>query len=261
MKRFLPLLMLTGLLFGQDVLTLENGEQFKGKYLGNDAKQVAFKTRTKLMRFNMEEVKEIVSSDGEVVFSVEMLEQKKAKALAKRQNEIAELLKKCEEQRASKVLIIPIKNDYYGITEIIEQQHDSLCYTIIDNNVALKYLHEENVSSDDINDFHLKEAGKFVGANIVIYGYAYTFDVPFKYSPTTSDALSIGELWENEYSDAWTDLFFALGKSLVVGGQLSNRQKAITDAGTYVKLTYYAINIDTGKKVFITKNMTVLKIG
>ena len=133
--------------------------------------------------------------------------------------------------------------------------------TIIDNNFALYYLHEENVSSDDINDFHLKEAGKFVGANIVIYGYAYTFDVPFKYSPTTSDALSIGELWENEYSDAWTDLFFALGKSLVVGGQLSNRQKAITDAGTYVKLTYYAINIDTGKKVFITKNMTVLKIG
>ena len=77
MKRFLPLLILTGLLFGQDVLTLENGEQFKGKYLGNDAKQVAFKTRTKLMRFNMEEVKEIVSSDGEVVFSIEMLEQKK----------------------------------------------------------------------------------------------------------------------------------------------------------------------------------------
>ena len=93
MKHFLPLLILTGLLFGQDVLTLENGEQFKGKYLGNDAKQVAFKTRTKLMRFNIEEVKEIVSSDGDVVFSVEIFEQKKAKDLAKRQNEIADTIK------------------------------------------------------------------------------------------------------------------------------------------------------------------------
>ena len=33
MKRFLPLLILTGLLFGQDVLTLNNWESYKGRYV------------------------------------------------------------------------------------------------------------------------------------------------------------------------------------------------------------------------------------
>ena len=34
MKRFLPLLILTGLLFGQDVLTHKSGKIYKGKYYG-----------------------------------------------------------------------------------------------------------------------------------------------------------------------------------------------------------------------------------
>ena len=33
MKRFLPLLMLTGLLFGQDVLILKSGESYNGKFI------------------------------------------------------------------------------------------------------------------------------------------------------------------------------------------------------------------------------------
>ena len=33
MKRFLPLLILTGLLFGQDVLILKSGESYKGSYV------------------------------------------------------------------------------------------------------------------------------------------------------------------------------------------------------------------------------------
>ena len=33
MKRFLPLLVLTGLLFGQDVLILKSGESYNGKFI------------------------------------------------------------------------------------------------------------------------------------------------------------------------------------------------------------------------------------
>ena len=51
---------LTGLLFGQDVLTLENGEQFKGKYLGNDAKQVAEVPKTLEL---VENVQDLMYSD------------------------------------------------------------------------------------------------------------------------------------------------------------------------------------------------------
>ena len=43
MKLFLPLLMLTGLLFGQDVLILKSGESYKGEYVKIEAGNVFFK--------------------------------------------------------------------------------------------------------------------------------------------------------------------------------------------------------------------------
>ena len=42
MKRFLPLLMLTGLLFGQDVLTHKSGKIYKGKYYGIVEQNIVF---------------------------------------------------------------------------------------------------------------------------------------------------------------------------------------------------------------------------
>ena len=43
MKRFLPLFILTGLLFGQDVLTLKNGESFEGTFLEKLGRDIIFK--------------------------------------------------------------------------------------------------------------------------------------------------------------------------------------------------------------------------
>ena len=43
MKRFLPLFILTGLLFGQDVLTLKNGESFEGTFLKKLGRDIIFK--------------------------------------------------------------------------------------------------------------------------------------------------------------------------------------------------------------------------
>ena len=42
MKRFLPLLMLTGLLFGQDVLILKSGESFEGTFYGKLGRDLVF---------------------------------------------------------------------------------------------------------------------------------------------------------------------------------------------------------------------------
>ena len=42
MKRFLPLLILTGLLFGQDVLTHKSGKIYKGKYYGIVEQNIVF---------------------------------------------------------------------------------------------------------------------------------------------------------------------------------------------------------------------------
>ncbi len=43
MKRFLPLFILTSFLFGQDVLTLKNGESFEGTFYGKVGENIVFK--------------------------------------------------------------------------------------------------------------------------------------------------------------------------------------------------------------------------
>ena len=43
MKRFLPLLMLTGLLFGQDILNLKSGESFEGTFYEKLGRDILFK--------------------------------------------------------------------------------------------------------------------------------------------------------------------------------------------------------------------------
>ena len=42
MKYFLPLLILTGLLFGQDVLNLKSGESFDGTFYGKVGEDIVF---------------------------------------------------------------------------------------------------------------------------------------------------------------------------------------------------------------------------
>jgi len=42
MKRFLPLLMLTGLLFGQDLLLLKSGKFNKGIFIGKEGENIIF---------------------------------------------------------------------------------------------------------------------------------------------------------------------------------------------------------------------------
>ena len=43
MKRFLLLLMLTGLLFGQDVLLLKSGKNYKGRYITKENEVIIFR--------------------------------------------------------------------------------------------------------------------------------------------------------------------------------------------------------------------------
>ena len=81
MKRFLPLLMLTGLLFGQDVLTLKNGESYKGTYIGKVGEDIEFKVPlsssvssiflkriTSTKKFPIWSVETIVTKNGELTY-------------------------------------------------------------------------------------------------------------------------------------------------------------------------------------------------
>ena len=71
MKRFLPLLVLTGLLFGQDVLILKSGESYNGKFIRTvGLSSVVFQVEGEndSTKFPMKDVAIIKTSDGEFTY-------------------------------------------------------------------------------------------------------------------------------------------------------------------------------------------------
>ena len=82
MKRFLPLFMLTGLLFGQDLLYLKSGEVYSGTFIGKEGKDIVFNVfvsssvsspnwmegvRNK-KKFPIWDVETIVTNNGELTY-------------------------------------------------------------------------------------------------------------------------------------------------------------------------------------------------
>ena len=74
MKRFLPLFILTGLLFGQDRLFLKSGEFYTGTFYGKVGEEIVFKvegeTSTKKFSINDVEIIKIKSGELSYPFSV-----------------------------------------------------------------------------------------------------------------------------------------------------------------------------------------------
>ena len=71
MKHFLPLLILTGLLFGQDVLILKSGESYNGKFIRKvGLSSVVFQVEGEndSTKFPMKDVAMIKTSDGEFTY-------------------------------------------------------------------------------------------------------------------------------------------------------------------------------------------------
>ena len=71
MKRFLPLLMLTGLLFAQDTLNLKSGESFTGTFIGKVAQDIVFKIEgeKRIKNFSINDVNSIITKNGELIYS------------------------------------------------------------------------------------------------------------------------------------------------------------------------------------------------
>ena len=70
MKRFLPLFILTGLLFGQDVLTLKNGESFEGAFYGKVGENIVFKVEgeTSTKKYSIWDVASIKTVNNEYFY-------------------------------------------------------------------------------------------------------------------------------------------------------------------------------------------------
>jgi len=85
MKRFLPLLMLTGLLFGQDVLTLKNGESFEGTFLEKLGRDIIFKAvgDTTTKKFPIWDIETIETMNwGELTYPFDIPTKKEGNELA-----------------------------------------------------------------------------------------------------------------------------------------------------------------------------------
>ena len=66
MKRLLPLLILTGLLFGQDVLLHKSGENYKGTFIGKVDEDIVFQIegRSSTNKFPINDVDIVITSRG-----------------------------------------------------------------------------------------------------------------------------------------------------------------------------------------------------
>ena len=62
--------MLTGLLFGQDVLTLKNGESYNGTFFGKVDEDIVFKVEgeTSTKKLSINDVNTIVTKNGELTY-------------------------------------------------------------------------------------------------------------------------------------------------------------------------------------------------
>ena len=70
MKRFLPILMLSGLLFGQNVLHLKSSELYTGTFYGKVGKDIVFMVEgeTSTKKYSINDVNTIVTKNGELTY-------------------------------------------------------------------------------------------------------------------------------------------------------------------------------------------------
>ena len=223
-------------------------ESLKGEVvIIEDNETVTFKMRfTPKVTFNFSEIKLIKSKSGEVIWSFEEYEREKFETL-------------CDKNKNTKLLFVNLKDDVFGISDELYSLYDSTCFIMVDNYSILGFFDKNKLNRKDINDFHLMNAAKELGADLIISGYTYQFNIPFKYAPTTSDVNSILAPANDDLS--WNNISRKLMGAVAVYGQQKDRAVAITNAGTYVNITLFAIDVKTGEKKFMMKNNTILKIG
>ena len=159
----------------------------------------------------------------------------------------------CEKNKDIKVLFYDLSEDVYGISNELYSYYDSTCFNLIDKYKVLEFFESKNNDNFKINDYHLRSAGKEFDVDFVISGNAYVVNIPYRYSATSTDPVSIF------YPE--DDIASTIFSSLFVYSQQTERDKAIKMAGTYIYVTLYELNVKTGKKRFLMKNKPLLKIG
>ena len=173
--------------------------------------------------------------------------------------DISKIKDQCEKNSEIRIVMMPISNDFYGLSEQLHSEFDSVCFDIKSNMNGLKYLDSKDLLSENINDSHLNEIGKSSDVDYVSHGFAYTIDIPNKSSQTSvATGLAASSIWR---SDNLTSLFESLPSAISHYGNVKNQSMIAEQAGTYLLVTYYFYNMKSGKKEFVYQNTIIKKLG
>jgi hypothetical protein len=281
MKMILAMTLFISVLISQDLLTTKSNKEWEGEVINEEKYYIFFRVKgndfeNKIPKWT---IKDIKRSDGsvlafpditEVPFELmtpeqqELIVQKREeeRLLREQKREEERLLREQREKNSLfQFMVIPIKDDYYGLTEEVEASLDSMGYTVRDNIEALTYLDEKKICGDDINDLHLTSIGKKFELNFINYGYSYIVEEPFKYSPNIAATEEARIRVENsrDASSGMEVLAAALAKdakalAVVAAKEEAKLEKAANEAGTYLGLTLFQIDIISGEKKILINN-------
>ena len=265
MKKYLFIVLLVGVCFGQDIVDLKTKvfkrglekveiPNPKGKVTFNDSKeQISVKTSTGMKFLKYKDVIKVSDKNKKVYWTYQEFLIKKQKKLFREQ---------CAKNTSIKIAILDLSDDIYGLSDDLNNYYDSLCYDITDRMSVLEYVDKNNYSFKDLNDYQTKKIGSALGVDFVIKGYAYKYDIPFRYGSATQMNANRNELgWNYDNEIDWLKVIYGWGERIQENKQISMRENAIKEAGSYIAITVYSLNVKTGKTKFIMKNKTVMKIG
>ena len=244
--------------FSQHILKTSKGKEVSGKFISESGTNVKFHIADSpsVSTIPATSIVEIRTTDGEIIFVGEG-----AKTLAA----LKASKEDCEKNRSVKVLFLPFREDFYGSRETMEEVYDSAyCYTIIDDYSALEYFHNNQIEMSSINDYHIKNAAREVGADIVIHGNLYKFEIPYAYSARATsgaeDVLNTNQMMETE-PNLFLSLLGTIASEIDRSSEEKSRQSAMLSSGQYIAASIFYIDLRNNEKKYLMQNETILKLG
>ena len=91
-------------------------------------------------------------------------------------------------------MVLPLKDDYYGLSEDVVTYLDKACYSIVNNIKGLEYFSKQGKELAVINDYDLITLANTKQLDLIVYGYTYKVEEPFKYAPLSGESMTRSEI-------------------------------------------------------------------
>ena len=265
-------------IYGQvDTLVYKNGRKDVGKYLKAVGKNVDFKIQgypkeRRIAKNDIESIKVgycgyVDLETDKIIDPCELEELKKEQEKKNREQEKIKI-EQCNSNKETKLIILPLNNDKYGITQKYINQLNSLCYQVVNNYYALEYFKKNNITPNNLNDYDIIQMAKALKVDNVLFGDLYIIEEPFKYAPLSGESMTRSEIESagRALRGKQDDFLQALNTGL---SQLNKQENerieksmlglARAAAGTYLYETIYYINPNTMKRSYVRTNKLVMK--